>query len=160
MAVRTARLLSTVVESVTVLGREPIPGYGFLPDSQDFAGPLQALSCFKPCAEKVFVAACDYPLFDPVIVTACCEKIDRHPSIHAVVPMIEEHGQPLCAIFRREAFSMIPTVLAEGRKSINAWLDSLWVEWIDEPELVAAGVPLQSLKNANSPSELEAILAE
>lgn len=160
IALRTARNLSNAVESVTILGRRALEGYGFLKDSEENGGPLRALSHFHPSAELVFVVACDYPKFDSSVVDACRDKIERHPSIHAVVPIVAEREQPLCAIYRRGAFSLIPTVLAESRCSMHSWLDSLWVEWFDETELLALGVPAFALASFNSPEELQRILMD
>ena len=48
LAVRIARSLDTVCDRVTIIGREPIPGYLLIKDLQEFAGPLVALSQLQP----------------------------------------------------------------------------------------------------------------
>ena len=151
LAARMVRLLSEVTEKVTVLGREPTPGSVFVEDKSTFAGPLVALAGFVPEARTVFLASCDLPHFDPKLVTFLVKRIESHPSIIAVVPSIDHHLQPLAALYRTEAFDMISTVHAEGRDSMMSWLETLWVERIEESELYAEGIDPTSLKSVDTP---------
>ena len=67
-ALRIVQAISSMGIPITVLGRKPIDGHGFLPDAEEFAGPLAALSRFTPQADAVFVCSCDLPLFDARII--------------------------------------------------------------------------------------------
>ncbi len=155
---RTAQELARTSTRVTVLGQSPLPGHAFLADEGSFRGPLCALSRFVPHEPMVFVCSCDMPLFDARIVPVLESHICRHDSVSALVPVVDGETQPLCALYRAPAFLMIQTVLAEGRKSMRAWLDTLWVEEIDEAVLVAEGLKPHSYHNANTPEALSRLL--
>ena len=152
-----AKRLATVSSQVTILGRSAINGFKFLQDKSEFGGPICALANFVPAAQKIFVVSCDLPLFDPEIVTVLSDRIDTHPSVMAVVPVIAKQKQPLVALYREAAFGMIPTVLAEGRKNMMAWLDSLWVERFEEDEFVNAGLDCTCFSSIDTPMEFESI---
>lgn len=156
---RTARLLSLVSEQVTVIGRHRIPGYPFIEDSAAYPGPLPALGSFSPEARLVFLSACDLPLFDASLVTFLADRLESHPSVMAVVPCVGRRLQPLAAIYRAEAFGMISTVRAEGRDSMMAWLEALWVERVEEDELQSAGIHPVSLTSADTADTLIALLS-
>jgi len=158
LGVRLARLLAEVTEKVTVLGNEPISGCEFLRDESAFAGPLVALSRFIPQAQTVFLASCDLPLFNPKVVAVLGERLGSHPSVMGVVPFIAHRLQPLVALYRAEAFGMISTLHAEGRESMNAWLDALWIEQMEEGELVDNGIDRKSLMGVDTPEALAEIM--
>lgn len=159
LGVRTAELLSNVTQKVSILGREPIEGYDFHEDTQAFAGPLLALGRYIPEARLVFVCSCDLPLFDPKLVTMLADRIESHPSVMAVVPYLDDRLQPLAAIYRAEAFGLISTVRAEGRNSMMAWLEAIWVERVEAEELLAAKVDPRSLTSADTPDLLFKLLS-
>lgn len=158
MASRTARLLGSVTDKVTVLGREPVEGFGLISDESPYKGPLAALKGFVPRARSVFLCACDMPLFDPRIVTLLQERLAEHEPDMAIVPVLDGHLQPLCALYRASAFQMIKTVCAEGQQSLMAWLDALWVETVDETQIRAAGVDPRSLVSADTPAAFEQLV--
>lgn len=160
LACRTARLLKSVVGLVTVLGGEPIPGCAFLQDVSPYQGPLAALLSFSPRARTVFLCACDMPFFDPKIVDALAERMTIHEPDAAVVPIVAGRLQPLCALYRASAFSLMKTVCAEGQLSLMAWLDSLWVETVDESQILATGIDPLSLTSVNTPEEFQRLLAQ
>lgn len=141
---------------VTVLGRSPIEGAKFVADSETFAGPLNALAQFQPQSEAVFVVSCDVPLFEATVVAKLGARLSQ---IDAVVPLLDGWRQPLGALYRATAFGEIPATLATGRKSLMAWLDRLRVVEVDEAELNKMGVDPFTLRSANTPEELSALLA-
>jgi molybdopterin-guanine dinucleotide biosynthesis protein A len=142
--------------SVTVLGREAICGHAFLPDVDEFAGPLSALARFKPTADAVFVCSCDLPLFDsnivPVLLRALGDK-------DASVPMVNGFRQPLCALYRSQAFAEIANVLPQEGACAMRWLDTLDHAVVSEVELAAAGLDSQCAQGANTRAEFERMLA-
>jgi len=142
---RVARVMSEVCEQVTVLGREPIEGFAFLADSEEYGGPLVALSSFQPSADRVFVASCDLP-------NLTAEAILRLASLdgEAVVPRADGLLQPLCAVYSASAFDRAREVGAKGGKSMMKWLEEMSVvevklEDLDLDPIVVA--------NVNTPDE-------
>lgn len=138
--------------AVTVLGREPVPGAEFVQDREEFAGPLAALECFRPTCDCVFVASCDLPLFDAALVDGLAAKMGE---AQVAVPILGGWRQPLCALYRSTAFPDISQVLAEGKRSLMAWLDRLRVVEVAAEDLSVAP---EALMSANTPEELQALL--
>jgi len=153
------RIVSSLLRAgvpVTVLGRSPIEGAAFLPDAEDFSGPLSALARFKPSAGTVFLTSCDVPLFDVELVGVLARQLNES---EAVTPVIEGYRQPLSALYRASAFDRLPALIAQGKRSMMAWLDSLDVDEIDEAGIVRAGLDPRCLASANTPEELAWLLA-
>lgn len=97
LAERLVRALLDCGYVVTVLGRAPVPGCGFVADAEDCQGPASALSRFQPSAEQVFVMPCDVARFDPRVVAL---MRDRIAGWDAVAPVLGDVSQPLCALYR------------------------------------------------------------
>lgn len=150
VAERTAGLLAGHCTQVTILGREPIGQYLFQPDSKEFSGPLVALSSFIPTVEWVFVAACDMPNFDDNLIPFLGSL---RSGCQAVVPEINGHAQPLCALYASEAWVCLNAVMAEGNRSLMSWLDALQCRFVGEAILLESGINPQALVGANSPEE-------
>ncbi|MHB8635440.1 MAG: molybdenum cofactor guanylyltransferase [Fimbriimonadaceae bacterium] len=141
--------------SVTVMGRKPLPRCAFVQDVHAQAGPLAALVDHKPTAPWVFVAACDLPLFDARIVTLLHSLIG---PAQAAVPNIGGRLQPLVALYSASAFTVASECVSRGQRSMLAWLDALSVVRVEEGDLLAGEIPLESLSNVNRPCELERLI--
>lgn len=144
LAARIARLLGEAGVSVTVLGREPLAGHGFVMDEEEFGGPLRSLADFTPSAPFVFVVSCDLPGFDASIAGALSSQIDGYD---AAVPELDGRLQPLCALYRVSAFASIPALVESGERRMMRWLDSLSVN-------VVADVKPDWIRNVNTPGDL------
>jgi molybdopterin-guanine dinucleotide biosynthesis protein A len=148
---RTARELTSVCVRVTVLGRHPVEGYAFVPDAQEYAGPLSALARFQPSSDLVFVASCDLPAFDRTVVEDLANWIgDRQ----AAIPIQEGREQPLCALYRKAALVRLREMAEHGERRIMAWVSALQVVRVEESNLRN---PL-GIANANTPEEVDEIL--
>lgn len=152
---RIADALMAAGLPVSVLGREPLQGCRLVPDREELAGPVAALANLEPSAELVFVCSCDLPLFDGRIVGVLREKLGDH---EAAVPVVAGWRQPLCALYRRQAWDRLGQVEATGRGCAMRWLDFLDVVLVSEEELWAAGVDPRAAQGANTRKELEAML--
>lgn len=155
MAERIAGELGKVCTKVTVLGRGPIPGCGLLVDREAYSGPLAALSMFHPSEELVFVASCDLPLFAGTVVQVLDKAIG---AADAAIPAIEGRSQPLCALYRSEAFEAFRKAYAGGERSIQRAFSGLNVCFVSEGDLDASGVAPETVRGANTPEELEDLL--
>lgn len=154
-AQRIADALGALGIPVTILGRAPIPGHGFLPDSDEFAGPLSALARFEPDADAVFVCSCDLPLFDARIVSALLAALGDKD---AAVPKVSGFRQPLCALYRSRALALMPNVLSQKGACAMRWLDTLDHVVVGEDELAAVGLDPQCAQGANTREEFERML--
>jgi molybdenum cofactor guanylyltransferase len=119
---RIARLLAQSGLRVTVCGREPLGEHPFILDDQEFAGPLAALSRFKPICEFVFVASCDLPGFDPLVVDVLLSQIGDHD---AALPVSEGRMQPLCGLYRERSFDLVKKLVAGGERRLMRWIERL-----------------------------------
>ena len=151
-ALRIAKAISFMGIPITVLGRNPIDGHGFLPDAEEFAGPLAALARFTPQADAVFVCSCDLPLFDARIIEVLAANTT---GAFAAVPKVNGFRQPLCALYRKEAFAEIDAVLDQDGACPMRWLDSLEHVIVTEEELNAAGINPQCAQGANTQEEFQ-----
>lgn len=155
-AQRIANSLGALGIPITILGRAPIPGHSFLPDNDEFAGPLSALAGFEPDADAVFVCSCDLPLFDANIVSALSNALgDKDAS----VPKVNGFRQPLCALYRSRAFAQIPNVVSQVGACAMRWLDQLDHAVVSEDDLTAAGLDPQCPQGANTREEFEDMLS-
>jgi molybdopterin-guanine dinucleotide biosynthesis protein A len=144
LAARIARLIRERDIPVTALGREPIEGCAFHPDEEEFAGPLAALSGFKPNRARVFVASCDLTGFNPAVI----DLLDaRLTSYDAAIPLSNRKLQPLCALYRASAFDQLSQLAATGEKRIMRWIDSLRIVEVEDVEE-------SWVRNVNTPDDL------
>jgi molybdopterin-guanine dinucleotide biosynthesis protein A len=150
---KIANALAACCQRVVVLGREPIAGFDFLPDAEEFEGPLAALARFEPTMEWVFAAACDLTHFEPSVCSALMATADKA----AVVPMVMAQLQPLCALYPASALIAAKRLAAEGRRSMMSLLDVIPYEVRDENELRAAGIEPVQVLGANTREELESL---
>lgn len=141
---RIARLIASVGVPVTVLGREPIVGFEFLEDAEDFEGPLVALSRFQPSREFVFVCSCDLPGFHPGLAGLLAQEIGPKD---AAIPVVGGRLQPLCALYRAVSLVGARRLVEMGERRVMRWIDSLEVQSVTLPDERWA-------VNVNTPADL------
>lgn len=150
LAVRTTRLLIEAGWPVTVLGREPIEGASWLPDGEEFAGPLASLRRFAPAYENVFVCSCDIVRFHPVVPAALSTMLMQGD---AAIPVVEGRDQSLCAVYSAKAFEVL-----RGREELTRvqdWVSLLRVVRVNEQLLGQCGIQPESVMGANTPEEFQ-----
>jgi molybdopterin-guanine dinucleotide biosynthesis protein A len=153
LGLRIAKLLATRAERVTVLGRTPIAGFEFLCDDSEFAGPLVALSRFRPSCEFVFVASCDLVRFEPELID---ELLDRLGDRQAAIPVLGGRDQPLCALYAASALDLLASLVASGETRIMTWISNIDAVKIAADEL-SHGL---ACTNVNRPADLETIVLD
>lgn len=141
---RIARLITGLGIDVTVLGREPIKGHGFLADLGEFEGPLAALARFSPTKPLLFICSCDLPGFDPRLLEHLAATIG---DSQAAIPEVGGRIQPLCALYRNDAMTVAREVAESGERRIMAWIDRLEMQLVTLPNEDWAS-------NVNAPDEL------
>jgi molybdenum cofactor guanylyltransferase len=147
MAQRIARELFSLGIPVTAAGRAPLEGCEFLPDAEEYAGPMAALARFRPERRFVMVVSCDLPAFHGGVVLRLREILRGYD---AAVPMRDGRLQPLCALYRAEALETLHRLVEGGERRIMRWLQGLdlAVTWTERCGLAEAA------KNANTPEDL------
>lgn len=152
LAEKIATELAKATKKITVLGREPIKGFDFLLDNEEFAGPLSALGNFSPMEKFVFVASCDLPFFNSSIVNFFKENIDNYD---AVVPKCQDKLQPLCALYRANSWELLKKLKSQNETRIMSWMSQLKVREISEKDMIDANIDPKIPLNINSNEDFQ-----
>jgi molybdenum cofactor guanylyltransferase len=103
-----------------------------------------------------FVCSCDLPLLRCELALALCEMLDGYD---AVIPDIGGQPQPLCAVYRRSAVSVIERQLAAGERRLTHLTAALKAYRPGEAELRQFDPDLRSFLNVNTREAYERALA-
>lgn len=127
-------------------------------------GPLaaidQGLRALPSEVTDVFVAATDLARIETAVVRRIVELLGDKD---AAIPIWEGELQPLCAAYSRRITPKVGAMVAGGARSMKALLESIDVRTISREELldgegVAAADPkLTSLRDADTPEDLDAL---
>jgi len=71
----------------------------------------------------------------------------------AVVPVVEGHPEPLCAVYRRSCREAVAARLAAGERKMTCFWPDVRVRTLAEAELAAFGDPREMFRNVNSPED-------
>ena len=148
---RVVQELMRRCHKVTALGGEPISGADCIPDATPQAGPIAALAGFVPTAENVFVASCDLPRFTHEVIEDLTKKIG---DSQAAIPVLNGRAQPLCALYRADAFERLRSQHKDGEARIMRWVDGLDAVFVPADEQHWG----RQITNVNTPEEWEAAL--
>jgi molybdopterin-guanine dinucleotide biosynthesis protein A len=138
----------------------PLPaGIEVTEDARPDRGPLEGLAAGLRAlggrADVVYVSATDVPLLRPAFVRAVVAALDE--GFDAAVPRTGGHAYPLSAAYASTILPTADLLLAEDRLSMKGLLRELRVRWLDTAELAAADPALESLRDLDTPADLEAI---
>ena len=116
------------------------------------AGPLAGIHAGLTASafDFAWVVACDYPDVQPAVGVRLRSETT---GIDAVVPRVGGLAQGLCAVYSVRLVPVIERLIASGRRSVAALLDSCDVRYVDEDEL--SGPAATSFRNLNTPSDYE-----
>ncbi len=152
-----SRVLAAVApaadETIIVGGPQAPPGLRLVPDDKADAGPLAAIRTGMHAArgDVYLVVACDMPfvtteLFRHLFSAAC--------DCDAVVPVVGERDQPLCAAYTRACLPAITAALAAGSARVADFFPKVRLRRLSEAQLVAFGSPGVLFFNVNNPRNL------
>jgi molybdopterin-guanine dinucleotide biosynthesis protein A len=159
LVVRTARLVTSVAGSATVIGDSAAYrslGLRTIADDWPGAGPLGGIATALRSSRALWslVVACDLPyLTGPWLEYAVARCLASHAE--AVIPKNASGTQPLCAVYHRRAEGSIRNALALGNRKVRDALDNLRVEIIEPGEWKAFDSEGYLFKNMNSPADYE-----
>ena len=131
------------------------PGAGrIIQDQFPGAGPLAGIHAGLRAAtfENAWVVACDYPDVNPAIGLLLLQAVS---GFDAAVPLIAGRPQGVCAVYNVRLASRIERLIASGRRSVGALLDSCRVRYLDEAEVRQVDAQLGSFRNLNTPADYE-----
>jgi molybdopterin-guanine dinucleotide biosynthesis protein A len=127
-------------------------------DRQEDCGPLEGLATGLSAladADAVFVTTCDAPLIVPELPQFLASQLANHD---AVVPRIDGQFYPLTAVYRPRAAMVADSRLTRGERRVIDWVAELEVRYLLREELASIDPELVSMRNCNTPEELEGLL--
>jgi molybdopterin-guanine dinucleotide biosynthesis protein A len=127
-------------------------------DRQEDCGPLEGLATGLSAladADAVFVTTCDAPMIVPELPYFLASHLADHD---AVVPRIDGQLYPLTAVYRPQVAKFADQRLARGEGRVIDWVAELDVCYLSREELAGVDPELVSMRNCNTPEELEALL--
>jgi molybdopterin-guanine dinucleotide biosynthesis protein A len=166
---RVVRLVREGVSGPTVVVAAPRQVLSPLPDDVSIAvdaregnGPMQGLhaglSALVGKCDAAFVAGCDHPLLRPEFVRRVCERIGAGD---AAVPLLAGRLHPLTACYRvQPTLPHIASLLQANRLRMSDLFALVNTRLIDETSLREVDANLDSVRNANTPEEYQAVLRE
>ena len=129
-----------------------------VPDLREGAGPLAGIEAgLRASAHlRAFVVGCDMPGVTPALGRLLIRLLAGND---AAVVRINGRPEPVCAAYGATSLRAISAYLDAGQRRAADVLDRLVVRFVDERELVAAGIDVATLVNLNTPDEYEAFKA-
>jgi molybdopterin-guanine dinucleotide biosynthesis protein A len=165
MLPRVVRLLSAAVSPVVVVaapGQElpELPaGIAIARDPEEGRGPLQGLAAgldaLEGLCDAAYLSSCDVPFLQPALVRRLIELLGDSAIC---VPYAGGFHHPLAAVYRLSVRGTVGQLLAEQRLRPVFLFESLPTRIVTAEELAGVDPTLQSLRNLNSPKDLEEAL--
>jgi molybdopterin-guanine dinucleotide biosynthesis protein A len=150
-----ADTVARVVSRVTIVSDRPeeltFLGLPVIPDVHHASGPLGGLHAALTAArtEAALIVSCDLPFLTPDLLSGLIRRHGRKP---ATVPRTDRL-HPVCAVYDRRLAEPAARSLAEGRRSMLAFLESVGYEAVDVATMEPS-VGVLALTNVNDPEEL------
>ena len=157
---RQRAALGALFDRVIIVANDPEPwrdtGLTVVGDRWPDAGPLAgieaALAHLAPDADSVVCVAGDMPFIEPAVLRLLR---DAPPDTDAVVPRVGGQSQPLLARYGTRLQPLIAARLAASRRAVHRLFDEVKVTWLDEAALRAVDPALRSLRDVNTPADLD-----
>ncbi|MGB9890556.1 MAG: molybdenum cofactor guanylyltransferase [Anaerolineae bacterium] len=152
--------LSGVVDEVLLVGRgaDRLAWLG-LPTMEDRlpgGGPLAGIYTALAAARysHCLIVACDMPFLDPALLAYL---LAQAPGWDAVVPQVQDHLEPLHAVYARSCLPVIRDMLAAGELCPLDLYPRVRVRYVEEEEIAAFRNGPWSFVNFNTPEDLRAL---
>lgn len=105
-------------------------------------------------APLAFVLPCDAPFVQPNLISFLIGEIE--PSLDVIVPLIDSHYEPLCAIYSKRCLPLIEDQLDRDDFTILNFYDQVNLKTIPAQRIKTADHDMISFYNVNTPEALEA----
>ena len=143
-AAEVASLVAVIGDS----GRYARFGYPVFPDCIPGCGPLSGLHTILQLdlAEWNLVLACDMPSLSAILLqTLICVAETAPAPVHCVVPVTNQHPEPLCALYHRSCRPLVESAMSRGCFKMRDLLSHLDGVTVAQPSPVPA--------NLNTPAD-------
>jgi molybdopterin-guanine dinucleotide biosynthesis protein A len=101
-------------------------------------------------AEFAFVVPCDTPFLMPAVIELLMDNLESDCDV--VVPHVEGHYEPLCAIYSKRCLPLIAAQLNQGDFTIYNFFDRVNVKRLPREQIKQADPELISFFNVNTPA--------
>lgn len=158
LAVRVARALAEVAYPVLAVGIEAGTGLDVVDDPRE--GPLVALAAAAPglrargATGGTLVVACDLPFVEPALLSFLAASLGDAGD--AVVPMLGDRAQSLCACYSARAMAIAEDLAGAGARAMRDLLAALEVRYVPQEEWVSVAPP-RALADVDTPEDLRAL---
>lgn len=105
-------------------------------------------------APMAFVLPCDAPFVQPGLIRFLLEEIE--PDLDVIVPLIDNHYEPLCAIYSKRCLPFIEAQLNCDDFAILNFFDRVNLKTIPAQRIRTVDSDMVSFYNVNTPEMLEA----
>jgi molybdopterin-guanine dinucleotide biosynthesis protein A len=163
---RIVRILSDVASSIVVVAAmdQELPAIPaevqVVHDKMPFEGPLaglaEGLEALPASCAAAYVSCCDSPLLKPEWVTLLAMSLGE---ADIAMPFAEGREQPLSAVYRPYVAATARRLLAEDRRRPVFLCETHRTVRVLEYQLRQVDPVLETLQNANTPEEYEALVA-
>lgn len=129
-------------------------GVRVIPDIFIGEGPLAGLHAGLLAAShsSVWLLGCDQPFLDVSASQYMKQRIDSG-SFQAVLPIIGGRAQPLHAVYRKELYEIVESLLHKGERRIVSLLDHISWCGIEEQEFIEQGISPQFVDDVDTPEQ-------
>ena len=103
--------------------------------------------------EHAFFIACDTPFLKKELADKLLNTLK--PDIDIIVPVIDDHYEPLCAIYSKRCIPFIEEQLNTNKFKIIKFFDNMKVKTLSKKLLAKSDPELISFFNENTPQALE-----
>jgi molybdopterin-guanine dinucleotide biosynthesis protein A len=97
-----------------------------------------------------FVVPCDTPFLNPAVIRLLLGAVESRWD--AVVPMLGDHYEPLCAIYSKSCLPVIEAMLDRGDYKIINLFDQIQVKFLSADRFKRVDPELLSFFNVNTPA--------
>jgi molybdopterin-guanine dinucleotide biosynthesis protein A len=125
-------------------------------DEVEESGPLAGIIAGLRQVDTpwIFAVACDMPFVsESVIIHLASLRV----SYQAVVPVVQEHSQPMAAFYATNTLEVMRESFATGDKSLRGILKKIKVRYVSELELLENDPLLRSFFDLDTPQDFEQI---
>jgi molybdenum cofactor guanylyltransferase len=167
---RALAVMATVCDTVTIVGdpakfaehqaaKREAPKYeSVVADVFPGCGPLAGIhaALAQSSAALNLMLAVDMPFVSTELLAFLFNTAESNDAT-ITVPRTSKGLQPLCAVYRRDFFTVAERALRAGKYKVDAAFSAVPTHVVEAPDLAAAGFSEQNFFNVNTPQDRLAV---
>ncbi len=154
---RVVRTLSHLSDDLVAVVRADqqivVPGARVVRDVAPYSGVLAGMAAGLMAARHdwALVVACDMPFLNLDLLRY---MLSLRCEVDVVVPRLDVGAEPLHALYHKRCLGALTKSLAEGRRRVISFYDTLRVRWVGTGEIARFDSQGRSFFNINTPDDL------